>query len=91
MAKNKQYFDKYTSAHKFKIGNKVLISNDFYTGKPPKLAPAFKGPAEIIDINDTNAEVKIGYKIKVLNVEKLKLYLDNQTSDTDTHMPELKF
>ncbi len=61
--------------HKFKIGDKVLISNDFYTGKNPKLVPQFKGPGEVIDINDTNAKVKINNKIKVLNVNKLKLFV----------------
>jgi hypothetical protein len=89
--KTKHYFDKDTSAHKFKIGDKVLISNDFYTGKNPNLAPNFKGPSESIDINDTNAKLKIGNKIKVLNMAKLKLFLDNQTSETDTDMLELKF
>jgi hypothetical protein len=37
--KSKNNFDKNTSAHNFKSGEKVLISNDFYTGKNPKLAP----------------------------------------------------
>jgi hypothetical protein len=67
--------------HKFKIGDKVLISNDFYTRKNPKLAPKFNGPGEIIDINDTNAKVKINNKIKVLNVNKLKLFLQEEHSD----------
>ena len=31
--KSKTNFDKNASDHKFKIGDKVLISNDFYTGK----------------------------------------------------------
>jgi hypothetical protein len=62
----------------------VLIANDFYTGKNPKLSTNFKGPVEIIDINDTNAKLKIGNKIKVLNVEKLKLYLEENKSETDT-------
>jgi hypothetical protein len=52
--------------------------------------PNFKGPAETIDINDTNAKVKVGNKIKVLNVEKLKLLLQEK-SDTDTHFEELNF
>jgi hypothetical protein len=69
--KSKNNFDKTASGYKFKIGDKVLIANDFYTGKNPKLAPKFKGPGEIIDINDTNAKVKINNKIKVLNVNKL--------------------
>jgi len=69
----------------------VLISNNFYTGKTPKLAPSFKGPSEIIDINDTNAKVKIGIKIKVLNVNKLKLFIQELTSDRDTSYQELNF
>jgi len=61
------------------------------TSKNPKLVPAFKGPAEIIDINDTNAKVKIGNKIKVINVNKLKLFLEDQTCETDTDMQDLNF
>jgi len=60
----------------------VLISNDVYMGKTPKLAPTFTGPGEIIDINDTNAKVKINNKIKILNVNKLKLFLQNDESDS---------
>jgi acetyltransferase-like isoleucine patch superfamily enzyme len=66
--KSKATFDKNTVPHKFKIGDKVLISNDFYIGKNPKLAHTFTGPGEIIDINDTNAKVKINNKIKIFNV-----------------------
>ncbi len=58
--KTKIYYDKNTAWHKFKIGDRVLFSNDFYMGKNPKLAPHFKGPAAIIDINDTNAKIKYG-------------------------------
>jgi len=43
-------------------------------GKNPKLAQNYIGPGEIIDINDTNAKMKINNKIKVLNVNKLKLF-----------------
>ncbi len=72
---SKMTFDKNTVPHIFKIGDKVLISNDFYIGKNPKLAPG-----EIIDINDTNAKVKINNKIKILNVNKLKIFLQNDES-----------
>jgi hypothetical protein len=44
-------------------------------GKNPKMAPTFKGPGKIIDIKDAHAKVKIGNKIKVLNMYKLKLFL----------------
>jgi hypothetical protein len=67
--KSKSIFDKITVPHKFKIGDKVLISNDFYVGKNPKLMPTFTGQGEIIDINETNAKVKINNKIKNLNVK----------------------
>jgi hypothetical protein len=52
-------------------------------GKNPKLAPTFTGPGEIIDINDTNTKVKLNNKIKVLNVNKLKLFLQNSDIEED--------
>jgi acetyltransferase-like isoleucine patch superfamily enzyme len=75
--KSKSNFDKEACAHKFKIGGKVLISNDVYTYKNPKPVPSFKHPGEIVDINDTNAKVKIGNKIKLLNINKLKQFHKN--------------
>ncbi len=63
--KSKSKFDKKSVPHKFKIGDKVLISIDFFVGKNPKLASTCTGPGEIIDINDTNAKVKINSKIKI--------------------------
>jgi hypothetical protein len=77
--------------HKFKIGDKVLISNDFYVGKNPKLAPTYTGPGEIIDINDTNAKVKINNKIKILNVNKLKLFLQEHQSDEEQTFLDYNF
>jgi hypothetical protein len=50
-------------------------------GKNPKLAPTFTGPGEIIDINETKAKVKINNKIKVLNVNKLKLFQQDNESE----------
>jgi hypothetical protein len=69
--------------HSFKIGDKVFISNDFYVGKNPKLAPTYTGPGKIIDNNDTNAKVKLNNKIKILNVNKLKLFLQEHESDQE--------
>jgi ribosomal protein L21E len=89
--KSKNNFDKNTMAHKFKIGDKVLISNDFYVGKNPKLVPTFTGPGEIIDINDTNAKVKINNKIKVLNVNKLKIFLQESNNDISNELQDLNF
>jgi len=73
--RTKEQYNK--KAHSFKIGEKVLISNDFNTTKNPKLVPNWKGPGKIIHINDTNAKIKFKNKIKVLNVTKLKLFYEN--------------
>ncbi len=67
----------------FKIGDQVLISNDFDTTKTPKLVPNWKGPGEIIDIYDTNAKIKFKNKLKVLNVAKLKHFYENIENSED--------
>ncbi len=89
--KSKSTFDRNMVPHKFKIGDKVLISNDFYVGKNPKLAPTFTGPGEIIDINDTNAKVKINNKIKILNLNKLKLFLQEHESEQEQTFLDYNF
>ncbi len=67
----------------FKIGNKVLITNDFDTTKNPKLVPNWKGPAEIIDVNTLMLKWKWKNKIKVLNVKKLKHFFKKVTNSED--------
>jgi hypothetical protein len=57
--KTNEQYDKKAFPHTFQISDKVLIDNDFDTTKNPKLVPNWKGPDEIIDINDTNAKVKL--------------------------------
>ena len=89
--KSKNTFDKNTMPHSFKIGDKVLISNNFYIGKNPKLAPTYTGPGEIIDINDTNAKVKLNNKIKILNVNKLKLFLQEHQSEQEQKFLDYNF
>ncbi len=89
--KSKINFDKNTKLHSFQIGDKVLIANNFYTGKNPKLEPSFKGPGEIIDINDTNAKVKINNKIKILNANKLKHFLTESDSDINPELQDFNF
>ena len=36
--------------HPFKIGDKVLIANEFDATKNPKLVPNWKGPGEIMTL-----------------------------------------
>jgi len=81
--KSKEQYDKKALPHTFKIGDKVLISNDFDKTKTPKLVPNWKGPGEIIDINDTNAKIKFKNKIKVPNVAKLKHFFKNIEKSED--------
>jgi hypothetical protein len=69
----------------------VLISNDFYNSKNPKLAAQFIGSGEIIDINDNNTKVKINNKINVLNTNKLKLFLQENHSEVETQLQDLTF
>jgi hypothetical protein len=81
--KTKEQYDKKGFPHTFRIGDKVLISYDFDTTKNPKLVPNWKRPAEIIDINDTNAQIKLKNKIKVLSVAKLKHFFKNVKKSED--------
>ncbi len=81
--KMKEEYDKKARTHTFKIGDKELISNDFDTTKNPKLVPNWKGPGEIIDINDTNAKIKFKNKVKVLNVTKIKHFYKNIKKSED--------
>jgi hypothetical protein len=69
----------------------VLISNDFDTTKNPKLVPNWKGPGEIIDINDTNAKRKFKNKIKVLNMAKLKHFYENVEKSVDKESDARQF
>jgi hypothetical protein len=73
----KEQYDKKSMPHSFKIGDKVLISNNFDTTKNPKLVPNWKGPGKIIDINDTKAKIKFKNKVKVLNMAKLEQFYEN--------------
>ncbi len=89
--KTKEQYDKKAMPHSFKIGDKVLISNNFDTTKNPKLVPNWKGPGKIIDINDTNAKIKFKNKIKVLNVAKLKHFYENVKKSVDKESDTRQF
>jgi hypothetical protein len=59
--------------------------------KNPKLVLNWKGPGEIIDINDTNAKIKFKNKIKVQNVAKLKHFYENVEKSEDEEGDATKF
>ncbi len=70
--KCKNSFDKNTALHKFAIGQNVWLSNTTSIGKNAKLAPNWVGPYKIVDLNDTNAKLKIKNKLKIVNIARLK-------------------
>ena len=86
--KQKQYkfqHDKNAKPHDFSIGQQVWYAQTEFVGKNKKLAPKFIGPAQIIDINDAVAKLKLqNGKIKKLNVNKLKHFFPGEDEQSDT-------
>ncbi len=73
--KYKLSFDQNAAPHKFKINQKVWLSDNTALGKNPKLTTKWVGPYKIIDINDKNAkhEIKTN-KFKIINISRLKAF-----------------
>jgi transposase InsO family protein len=86
--KQKEYkyqHDKNAKPHDFSIGQQVLYAQTEFVGKNKKLAPKFIGPAQIIDINDAVAKLKLqNGKIKKLNVNKLKHFFPGEETNSDS-------
>ncbi len=75
--KYKANFDKTATEHKFKIDQKVWLSDTTALGKNPKLTPKWLGPYKIVDLNDNNAKLEIkNNKFKVVNVSRLKVFCE---------------
>jgi hypothetical protein len=84
--KYKNSYDKKSALHKFAISQKVWLSDTTSIGKNAKLAPNWVGPYEIVDVNDTNAKLKIKNKLKIVNIARLKLFVEeakNRLSQDD--------
>ena len=87
--KYKNQYDKLASPHKFQIGQKVWLSDSTSIGKNTKLTPNWIGPYQIIDINDTNAKLRIKNKLKVVNIARLKKFVEeatNRSSQSDQRL-----
>jgi hypothetical protein len=68
-------FDQHASPHKFKVDQKVWLSDTTALGKNPKLTPKWLGPYKIIDLNENNAKIEIKpNKFKIINISKLKAF-----------------
>ncbi len=73
--------------HKFAIGQKIWLSDTTSIGKNAKLSPNWIGPYEIVDVNDTNTKLKIKNKLKIVNIARLKLFVEeakNCLSENDS-------
>ena len=52
-------YDKHAEPQKFTIGDLVLYSETNFLGLIQKLVPKWLGPAEIIELSDTNVTIKL--------------------------------
>jgi hypothetical protein len=52
-------FDQISAPHKFKVNQKVWLSDTTALCKNPKLAPKWVGPYQIVDINDNKTKLEI--------------------------------
>jgi len=71
----KSNFNKRAQLHTFKIDDLVWYEDFALLGKNPKLTSKWQGPANIIEVNDTNACIFLANgKTKVVNVMHLKIF-----------------
>jgi hypothetical protein len=78
--KYKVNYDAKAQQHKFKIGQKIFLNDSTSLGKNSKLSPNWTGPYEIIDLNDNNAKIKIKNKLKVVNIARIKPFLEEHNT-----------
>jgi len=78
--KYKLNYDVKAAPHKFIIGQKIFLNDSTSLGKNSKLSPNWTGPYDIIDINDNNAKIKIKNKLKVVNIARIKPFLEEPTT-----------
>ena len=77
--KYKLSFDQTAVPHKFKVDQKVWLSDTTALGKNPKLTLKWVGPYKTVDLNDNNAKIEIfPNKFKVINISRLKAYEEDQ-------------
>ncbi len=90
--KYKENFDKTAASHKFKIDQKVWLSDTTALGKNPKLTPKWLGPYKIVDLNENNGKLEIkNKKFKIVNVSRLKTFCEPSEKNVcpeDTHLSQ---
>lgn len=76
----KEHYDKNIIDYKFKVGDKILLSDETTSkGKSKKLTAYWKGPYEITTKDsDTNFTIKIGNKLTRVHSNRLKPFYSNE-------------
>ena len=78
---SKSYYDNKLISPKFKVGDEVLLLNERSTkGLNKKLCPSYRGPFEIISLDNVNVTVKIRNKLVKVHINKLKPFHHSNTS-----------
>ena len=82
-AKSKTYYDVKIHTHDFKVGDQVLVAiKDTKPGFSQKLRPKFKGPFEIVKVNDRNTvDLKVFRRTVTYNTDLLKPYVSDPNKD----------
>jgi hypothetical protein len=77
--KYKLSFDQTAVPHKFKVNQKVWLSDTTALGENPKLTPKWVGPYKIMDLNDNNAKLELKpKKFKIINISLLKAFEEDK-------------
>lgn len=72
---NKVYYDKNTKVSEYKLGDKVLLTNE---ARETKLHQPFIGPFEVMAIvSPVNLKIRIKNKDKVVHINRVKKFLEN--------------
>jgi hypothetical protein len=78
--KYKLNYDAKAAPHKFTIGQKILLNDSTSIGKNSKLLPNWTGPFQIVDLNDNNTKIQIKNKLKIVNIARIKPFLEEPTT-----------
>ncbi|KHJ86189.1 integrase core domain protein [Oesophagostomum dentatum] len=73
----KHHYDlrKRVTPTEFKIGQQILVRKDVGS----KIAPKFDGPFTIVDIDRPNVTIRDGRRLRIIHVNRLKLYNPRET------------
>ena len=76
-AEYKEYYDRKTAEHKFKVNDKVWYSETNFLNKNEKLAKKWIGPAILLEVMETTARIKTPAGIvRLINVNRLKPFFE---------------